>query len=81
MKITKNQLFNIRCGASGEVMEDKIIDHTRWSVIHEIVVKLDDKYYACTYSVGATECQWEQPEDEYELTEVRPVEKIITVYI
>jgi len=53
---------------------DKIIDHTRWSVIHEIVFKNNDnKTYRTTYSEGATESQFEAPweyEDDIECTEV-----------
>lgn len=40
---------------------DKVIDTTRWSVIHEIVFEDNGKFYQTTYSVGATEMQYERP--------------------
>ena len=52
---------------------DKIIDTTRWSIVHEIVFEDDGKFYMTTYSEGATEMQDERPweyEDEIKCTEV-----------
>ena len=52
---------------------DKIIDTTRWSIVHEIVFKDNGKFYQTTYSEGATEMQPERPweyDDEIECTEV-----------
>ena len=52
---------------------DKIIDTTRWSIIHEIVFEDNGKFYQTTYSEGATEIQDERPweyEDEVECTEI-----------
>ena len=44
------------------IMEDKIVDQTRWSIIHSLVFKHDDgKFYRVSYSEGATECQYERP--------------------
>lgn len=68
-----------------EIVEDKLVDTTRWSEIHDLVVKRasDGKFFAASYSVGATECQDERPwdyEDEVKFTEVHPVEKTIIVY-
>lgn len=40
---------------------DRIVDTTRWSVIHEIVFEDKGKFYQTTYSVGATEMQYERP--------------------
>lgn len=63
-----------------EIVEDKIIEHTRWSVIHEIVFrdKTENKYYITQYSRGATEQQDESPfEYDNDKIECREVEKII----
>ena len=56
-----------------KLIEDNIIDTTRWSIIHEIVFEDHGKFYMTTYSEGATEMQWEKPweyDDEVECTEV-----------
>lgn len=49
------------------VMEDDIIDNSRWSIIHSFTFKEDvtGKFYRTSYSVGATEQQDEHP-FEYE---------------
>lgn len=55
------------------IVEDKVVDNTRWSIIHEIVFEDNGKFYQTEYSVGATEMQSEEPweyEDEVECTEV-----------
>lgn len=52
---------------------DRIINTTRWSIIHEIVFENQGKFYMTTYSEGATECQDEKPweyDDEIKCTEV-----------
>lgn len=52
---------------------DRIIDTTRWSIVHEIVFEDNGKFYQTTYSEGATEMQDERPweyEDEVECEEV-----------
>lgn len=68
----------------GEGVEDTIVEHTRWSVVHEAIFEHDGKYYSTNYSVGATEQQDEAPyeydEDEIECPEVRRVEKLIFVW-
>lgn len=56
-----------------KLIEDDIIDTTRWSIIHEIVFEDKGKFYMTTYSEGATEYQDERPweyEDEVKCTEV-----------
>lgn len=67
-----------------EVVEDKITDTSRWSIHYRLVFKHDGKFYATSYSVGATESQDESPfeyePDEVECKEVFPVEKILIVY-
>lgn len=57
----------------GNVIYDKIIDTTRWSIVHEIVFEDNGKFYQTTYMEGATEIQDERPweyEDVIECTEV-----------
>ena len=65
-----------------EIIEDNIIDTTRWSVVHEIVFKYEGKFYQSNYSKGATEQQDENPyeyDDEFiKCTEVE--QKQVLVY-
>lgn len=73
------------CDVDGmEIVEDKIVDTSRWSVHHELIFKSGVVFYSVNYTVGATEMQMESPfddEDEYvECQEVRAVEKTIMVY-
>lgn len=52
---------------------NRIVDTTRWSIIHEIVFEDNGKFYMTTYSEGATEYQDERPweyDDEIKCTEV-----------
>lgn len=56
-----------------DAIVDRIVDTTRWSIVHEIVFEDDGKFYMTTYSEGATEQQDEKPweyEEEVECTEV-----------
>ena len=56
-----------------KLIEDDIIDTTRWSIVHEIVFEDKGKFYMTTYSEGATEYQDERPweyENEVKCTEV-----------
>lgn len=58
---------------SSNAIVDRIIDTTRWSIVHEIVFADNGKFYQTTYSEGATEMQDESPweyDDEVECTEV-----------
>jgi hypothetical protein len=67
-----------------EVVSDTVIDNTRWSIVHDLIIKRisDGKFFRDGYSVGATESQDERPWDysDPDFTEVFPVEKTITVY-
>jgi hypothetical protein len=67
-----------------EVIEDELIDESRWSLHYRMIFKYDEKYYETFYSKGATEQQDESPyefeDDEIECVEVFPIEKVITVY-
>jgi len=44
-----------------EMVEDNIIDNTRWSIIHKMVFRYKDRFYQVIYSEGATEQQEEIP--------------------
>lgn len=66
-----------------EIIKDEICDNSRWSIIHDLIFKIGEKYYRTSYSVGATECQDERPfeyGEETECIEVVPVTKTIIVY-
>jgi hypothetical protein len=67
-----------------KIIEDKIVDHSRWSIIYKIVVEKDGKFYASSYSNGATESQDESPYDDegdqVEFREVQKKEVLVTVY-
>jgi hypothetical protein len=68
-----------------EVVYDKIVDTSRWSVISEMVFKNGGMFYKTSYSTGATESQDESPYeydgDMIEVKEVFPKEEVITVYV
>lgn len=67
-----------------KMVEDKIVDTRRWSVVHSLVFQDGDKFYQTDYSVGSTEQQeegpWEYEGDEIECQEVYPDTVSITVY-
>jgi hypothetical protein len=68
-----------------EIVENKIIDTSRWTNSYELIFKTDSgKFYKTSYSVGATEYQdvgaFEFEPDEIKCTEVFPVEQTVIVY-
>ena len=67
-----------------EIVEDKILETTRWSVINNLIFKFENKFYQVTYSHGSTEYQDESPfeyeGDEIECDEVVPVEATVIKY-
>jgi hypothetical protein len=67
-----------------EMISDKILENTRWSIVHQIIFKHGEQFWRTTYRVGATEYQderpWEHDGDQVSCTEVVPVEKTIIVY-
>jgi len=72
-KFSKDYLVNELDLPYGRVITDKIVDTSRWSIIHEIVFEDNGKFYQTTYSEGATECQDERPweyKDEIDCYEV-----------
>lgn len=87
MKFPTEDLCELVSGGSVEgyeLIEDNIDDTTRWSILHSIVFKFEDKFYTTCYSEGATEMQDESPfeheGDEVECFEVKPVEVVVTQY-
>lgn len=84
MKFSKEFLLE-SLDDDGTTVEDKIVDTTRWSVLHRRIFRHDGKFYCTRYSVGATEQQDEQPYenagDEIECQEMVAKEKTITVYV
>jgi hypothetical protein len=66
------------------VVETEQIGNSRWSLHYRAIVHraLDDKYFAVTYSKGATEQQEQRPFDDEPpvFTQVFPTIKTITVY-
>ena len=84
MKFNKGFLQDVVYGDEGEIIENKIVDASRWSIHYRMVFKHDNKFYETFYSTGATETQDERPyeyeADEIECHEVFSVEKTITVY-
>jgi len=69
---------------SPKILENKLVDTTRWAHVYSMVFLHEGKFYQTFYNVGATECQNERPyeyeEDDIECPEVVPVEKTIIVY-
>ncbi len=62
----------------------ELVDHTRWCLVYEIVFKeiSTGKYYEAGFRAPATEQQdWDDGCTEINLTEVEPVEKVVTVYV
>ena len=70
--------------AEVELIQNEMVDTSRWSIHYESVFRYKDNFYKTSYSVGATESQDESPYeyegDEIECKQVFPVEKVITVY-
>ena len=73
-------------GINLELVQEDLIDTTRWSHVHERIYKdlNTGKFYSTSYSSGATECQDERPYeydgDVIEFTEVEPVQVTVTQY-
>jgi hypothetical protein len=80
MKFKKEFLMEFE----GKTIIDEMVDHSRWSVSHRRIFEFEGKFYETYYSVGATEQQDESPyeydEDEIDCPEVKPVQKLVTVY-
>ena len=68
-----------------KIIENKLVGHSRWSLVLSLILEKDDKYYTVEYSTGSTELQDEIPfeydEDEIELAEVTPQQILTTIYV
>lgn len=53
-KFSKDYLVNELDLPYENTITDKIVDTSRWSIIHEIVFEDNGKFYQTTYSKGAT---------------------------
>ena len=86
LNISKDDALEFTLGDNADgfkLIEDKLVDTSRWSEIHEIVIQRnsDGKYFKDSYSVGATEQQDEQPW-EYEDPDFTEVfKKEVTTFI
>lgn len=87
MLFPKEDLVELAGGCSFDdytIIEDTIIDNSRWTIDHRLIFKYKDKFYKSIYSEGATEQQYQGPyeyeKDPVECKEVHPVKKTITVY-
>ena len=88
IKLSKETMFEILEGGNDkyDLIKDEMIDHTRWSVIHELIFHDNDtnKFYRNCYSVGATESQdegpWEYDGHIIESEEVFQVYETVIVY-
>lgn len=88
MKFAKELLIKLvykRDPEGFETVEDVLEDTTRWSEIHRLVFKYENKFYATRYSQGLTEAQDESPfedaDDEIICSEVEPVQTTVTQYL
>lgn len=64
------------------VVRNALLDTSRWSSIHELVIRNEaDEYYMTTFTQGLTECQDERPfeEDEPVFERVYPVKVPVTI--
>lgn len=69
MKFNKDEMLAILeedDNANAEIIANKIVNHSRWYIIYELIFKKDGKFYQTVYSIGATEQQDEGP-FEYEM--------------
>ena len=85
MKLPRAMMYDIllEMDEDVEIIEDKVLDVSRWSIRYELIFKFEGEFYRTDYSIGATEYQIEEPWDgelEVECTQVVPVERLVTVY-
>lgn len=74
--------WNSKPTPSGFVLlQDEIVDQTRWSTIHNLVFKTSDgRYLAVDVPRGSTEYQDDDEVDPHEVYEVVPEEIVTVVY-
>ena len=71
-----------------EIIYEKQIDNSRWSILFELVFKFENKFYMAFFERGATEYQDTSPfeydadsNDMVDIQEVYPKEVTITKYV
>jgi hypothetical protein len=85
---TKQELLDIleEENESAEIVKDELVDTSRWSIIYDLIFRIDGKFYRTNYSVGATESQDEGPWEWFDYDskiaceEVEPYEKTVIDY-
>lgn len=86
LNFTKERARNLTYGGDPayRVIRNEITGTRRWSIDYYMVIQRieDGRFFADTYSVGATESQDESPweYDEPNFVEVFPVEKVVIEY-
>ena len=85
MLFDKDYLKEVLDDEVGEVIENKIIETSRWSIHYRMIFKTEDGgLFETFYERGATEMQDQQPyeydSDEIECSEVKPVKTVVTIY-
>lgn len=73
------------CWGGDAIVQERIVDTRRWSVIHEVVFRAPDDglLYRARYSVGATEYQNEKPweyEQNVTAVQVEEYQQTVTAY-
>ena len=88
MKFSKHSLLELTFGDDADgltLVEDEIVDTSRWSEIRYLVFTDGEKHYGISYSKGLTEMQDERPfqyePDEIECKEVRPVDVTVRKWV
>lgn len=75
MKIHKD-ILKEKLWKSDQLIEETIVDTSRWSIFKEMIFRHEGRVFRCEYSEGATENQFEAPfENSSEFVECTEVEK------
>ena len=64
---------------SANIVRDRITEHKRWCVVHELIFKRNDKLYRLIYKIGATEREEQHPFDEAETIKCKEVFEVPSV--
>lgn len=78
IKLHKDFLIN-ELNLPDSAIKDTIVDTSRWSEHHEIILAHDGKFYKTYYSQGLTENAWDN-EEEVECYEVELVERKVKIW-
>lgn len=74
--------WDLPWGSAGMIKSDEIIDHSRWSIWHELVFRAPDdgKLWRLVYEIPATEMQECDRWPNLEAVQVEAVQVITNVY-